>query len=68
MPRVTLRLSEGGFGTVLLDGKPLDTTAVAITSEAGEPTEVTVVLAPCEVDVEVDTDLDHMHLVRKIQS
>lgn len=65
MPRFTLRLNASGCGQVLLDGQPLETVAVAVTSEAGEPTEVTVVFPAYELDVEVDVDREHLHLARK---
>ncbi len=66
MAKVTLRLGAGGYGTVLLDGRPIETAAVAITSEAGEPTEVTLVLPHSELDIEVEVDDVHLHQVRKV--
>lgn len=65
MAKVTLRLGAGGYGTVLIDGQPIDTVAVAITTEAGEPTEVTLVLPASELDIEVEVDDVHLHTVRK---
>lgn len=65
MARLTLRLDASGHGQVLLDGQPMETTAVAVTSEAGEPTEVTLVLPPSELDIEVEVDEEHLHTVRR---
>lgn len=65
MSKVTLRLGAGGFGDVLIDGKPIQTVAVGITSEAGEPTEVTLVLPPAELDIEVEVDEAHLFITKK---
>lgn len=65
MPRLTLLLNAAGMGQVLLDGIPLETSAVAVTSEAGEPTEVTLVFPACELDIQIDVDEAHLHRARK---
>lgn len=53
-------MNEAGLGQVLLDGQPLETVAVSFSSEAGEPTEVTLVV-PAIVDI--NTEVDNGHLV-----
>lgn len=51
---VQITLDQDGYGSVKLDGVPLDTTAVTFESHAGKPTIVTLtMLAEVTVDAEV---------------
>jgi hypothetical protein len=65
MRRVTIRLNAIGLGEVLLDGQPIETTALSVTSEVGEATEVTLVLPASEVELETYVEPENLWMVSR---
>lgn len=54
MHKLKYTLNESGFGTVTLDGKPIDVASLSVTHQAGEPNIVTMtIFAQVEGDIEV---------------
>jgi hypothetical protein len=65
MHTVKIGLTEAGRGYVTLDGKDVETVAVAVTSEVDQPTEVTLVIH-ATVEIEAQVDPRQLRLVKRV--
>jgi hypothetical protein len=64
--KIKIGLREDGVGYVTLDGFDVETVAFAVTAEAGEAAEVTLVLRPIELELDIETPGKLLTMVRKV--
>ena len=63
--KLKLKISETGFGTVELDGRPIDwVKGVSFKSSAGELSEVTLTIL-ADVDIEADVELEKLMIEKQ---
>lgn len=66
MPKVSIKVNESGMGEVLLDGALIpNVVAVGFNSDAGTPTELTLVMAPVEIELDARIEIERVFAARR---